>query len=273
MMETVDGEILETSNPPTTPETVTKEEILEGDVKIPVKDIFAFVIQHVTESFGQRMGVGSTIDRNFLYFQQLGFRKRIENIDKYTFLHPLVVEEKKGAPVLVAIKPYQECKNELGESVDKKAFVLYILEPAEKIEDENDLNKFNEIFQSEIRDRAAEQKGLKFSHILASLLECHDGGYIHFTVESQGQDDNLNQWAFEYQDKNLYLFKIPHNPPYEALEMPILSPWISSTQPYFRRHLTSKYHFKFSDEEIELMRSDPDVKEIQTKSLGGMERK
>lgn len=269
-MELDNGENLELDTPPTSSQpTVSKEEILKGDVNIPIKDVFGFVIQHISETYGQRMGVGSVIDRNFLYFQQLGFRKRIEQICKYTFLHPLVVEEKKGSPVLIAVEPYSQCKNELGQLVDKKAFILYILAPKlEEPSEDSSLNRLNEFFQNVVRDRTAEKQGLQFAHILASIVECHDGGYIHFTIEdeSAAEGKRKNNWAFEYHEGNLFVYQIPHNPPYEALEMPILSPWISTTQPYFRRDINSSHHFKFTADDIELIRNDPEVKLLQTKN-------
>lgn len=268
-MELDNGENLELDTPSSPTElTASKEEILKGDVNIPIKDVFSFVIQHISDTYGQRMGIGSTLDRNFLYFQQLGLRKRIEKIEKYTFLHPLVIEEKKGAPVLICIEPYSQCKDELGQLADKKAFVVYLLDPQLTESTDDSLNKLNEVFQNNIRDRTAEKQGLQFAHILASIVECHDGGYIHFTIEAQS--DNLQtkkQWAFEYHEGDLFIYQIPHSPPYEALEMPTLSPWISSTQSYFKRHVASSYHFKFTPEEIDLIRNDPDVKALQTKAV------
>lgn len=248
----------------TTPTTITKEEILKGDVNIPVKDVFGFVIQHITETYGQRMGVGSVIDRNFLYFQQLGFRKKIEKIDKYTFLHPLVTndEAKNSCPTLVAIEPHNQCKNELGELIDKKAYIIYILHPkCDDITETDALNKLNSFFQNEIRNRAGESKGLQFGHILESILQCEERGYIHFTIESD--DESSSDYAFEYYNKNLFVYNITHQPPYESHEMSALSPWISSTQAYFQRNITATRHFKFTNDELELIKNDPEVKMLR----------
>jgi hypothetical protein len=254
---------------PPSPTTVTKEEILKGDVNIPVKETFAFVIDHITETFGKRMGVGSVIDRNFLYFQQLGLRKRIEKLDKYTFLHPLVTDNVGKIPTLVSIEPHSKCKNEMGVETPKEAFVIYILSP--KMDEEpgtQGLNELNSFFQKEVREHSnMSQENIEFGHLLQSILECHDHGYIHFTIEGESPTSPTGKWAFEYYQNELLVYQISHEAPFESHEMSSLSPWISSTKAYFQRVVPSSYRFRFTEEEIELIRNDPEVKLLQSKSV------
>lgn len=240
-------------------ETVTKQEILDGDAKISIKEIFPFLISHVTQMFGKRTGVGTPLDMNFLYFHQLNSRKSMEAVTKYTFLHPLLesIQENQKAPTLLAIEPVSQCRSSQNVLVDKKAFLLYVLLP--KTDDSYgnllDLHKF---FEKNIRGQTVGESQVPFAYILNGILQCNKQGFLHFNYEKD-EDEAKIEWVFEYINKKLFVYKIDNRPPVEDLEVATLSHWLSNTYPYFERRLQSVLQIEITVEELESIEKDPEV--------------
>lgn len=243
-------------------ETITKKDALEGNAKIPVRDIFGFVIEHIAKTIGEQMGAGNEIDRNFTFFEQLKSRKRFQEIEKYTFLHPLVTVEKQGAPLLIAVEPYNQCKDERGALVDCKTWSVYELSPILAKEPKG-LLEFHDFFEKTIRTDVYSDAGLRFAHVLKSISECEKKGFIHFTIERSGDEKTAPQWVFQYYERNLFIYRIHYNPPFEAIEMSYKSPWISTTETYFKRQVKSFLHFSFDEEQIKQILEDPEVEAVK----------
>lgn len=239
-------------------EYVSQQEILKGDTKIPVKEIFPFLINHVTQLFGKRAGVGTPLDMNFLYFHQLNSRKSIEPIEKYTFLHPLLesIQDNQKAPTLLSIAPVTQCRSAQNELIEKKAYLLYVLLPKteEPLGNLLDLHKF---FEKEIRGKSVEDSKMSFAYVLKGILQCHKEGFLHFTI---GEDESTKtEWVFEFINKKLFVFRVDNRPPVEDLEVATLCHWISNTNPYFERRLQSVFQIELTEEELESIEKDPEV--------------
>lgn len=243
--------------------TVPVSDILNGTATIPISQVFGFVTEHIAKAIGEHLGAVSDCDRTFTYFEQLKSRKRLEEITQYTFLHPLLGKSKENsAPVLSAIEPYTQCKNERGVLVDKPCFSMYEFEP-ESEGASGGLLALHQFFEKEMRRKSIGASNLSFAHIIASFLECHTNGYLSFSVYEAIEDEPQPRWVFQVNNADIYIYKLVSNPPYEAIEKSFKSQWISSTKVYFKRSIKPAAHFSLSDSEIEEIKADPDVAKIK----------
>jgi hypothetical protein len=249
-------------------ESYTKEELLAGTPRVPLKDTFQFLLQYVANEYEKKIGLNNSMDRNFFFFQELASRNRLENIKRYTFLHPMVVDpEQRNA--LMTIQPYPEVINAQNEKIDRKCFLVHMLVPSEE-NSESGVIALNTFFQQEIRDREMERGGLKLAHILASILNCVDTKFPHFVIQ-KGKDeeedsDKRSYWSFQCLPKgdevHFYIYHVRYEPPHENIHEATLSPWISHTIPTFQREHKATKHFRFTPEDITSFRNDQDVIDI-----------
>lgn len=241
-------------------ELISKKEVLDGSATIAIKEIFPFLINHVSQMYGKKTGTGTPLDMNFLYFHQLNSRKGIEAVEKYTFLHPLLASlSDNGAPTLLAVEPVSQCRSSENTLVEKKAFLMHVLIP-EIEKDHASFSDLHSFFESTIRGPSIGDSKLTFGYFLHTLLQCNEKGYLHFTIEKEGQTEV--QWAFEFFQKKLYCYKINSLPPVEDLETSTLSQWLSSTTPYFERKCPSFKQFELTDEDIVSIQNDGEVKSL-----------
>lgn len=239
-------------------EYILKKDALEGNARIPVKEMFGFIVEHIAKTIGEQMGAGNEHDRNFTFFEQLKSRRRFAELTKYTFLHPLLSVNRDGADTLVAVIPYDKVKNSQAQLIDGKTWILYELTPR-KLPEPGGLLEFHKFFESTIRTNEYADAGIQFSHILKSINECDKGGYLHFDLESANNSATQTKWAFQYHQGDLFVYKILNSPPFEALEESFKSSWISSTHTYFKRKIVNSAHFFFSREELDGIANDPEV--------------
>lgn len=243
--------------------TVAVSDVLKGTATIPISQVFNFVAEHIGKSIAEHMGAANECDRTFTYFEQLKSRKRLEDINQYTFLHPLLGKSKENsAPVLSAIEPYAQCKNERGVLTDKPCFSMYEFEP-DDTGVTGGLIDLHQFYEKEIRRKSIAASNLTFAHILASFLECHKNGFLSFSVYEAVEDEPQPRWVFQANNSEIYIYKLVHNPPYEAIEKSFKSQWISSTKVYFKRVVKPIAHFTLSESEIEAIKADPDVEKIK----------
>lgn len=243
--------------------TVAVSDVLQGTATIPISQVFNFVAEHIGKAIAEHLGAASECDRTFTYFEQLKSRKRLEDITGYTFLHPLLGKSKENsAPVLAAIEPYAQCKNERAILVDKPCFSMYEFEP-DNTGATGSLIDLHQFFEKEIRRKTIAPSNLTFAHILASFLECHKNGFLSFSVHEAVEDDPQPRWVFQVNNSEIYIYKLVSNPPYEAIEKSFKSQWISSTKVYFKRTVKPIAYFTLSESEIDGIKADPDVDKIK----------
>lgn len=238
-------------------------DILKGTATIPISQVFNFVTEHIAKAIGEHLGAVTDCDRTFTYFEQLKSRKRLEDITQYTFLHPLLGKnQENSAPILSAIEPYAQCKNERGVLVDKPCFSMYEFEPGND-DSTGGLLDLHQFFEKEIRRKSIGASNLSFAHILASFLECYTNGFLSFSVYEAIENEPQPRWVFQINNAEIYIYKLVFNPPYEAIEKSFKSQWVSSTKVYFKRTIKPAAHFSLTETEIEGIKADADVAKIK----------
>lgn len=248
-------------------ETFTTEQILKGEPKIPLKNVFEFALEYVASQYEKKMGFATPVDRNFLFFQEHSSRKQMEKVKRYTFLFPMIADpESRNA--LIAIQPYSELRDTTLKTFERECYLIHYLVPKED-DKETGVIALNTYFQNEIRDRAMENGGLTLAHILASLLVSIDERYPHFGIQSGDNTDDdpkKTRWSFHVvptqEETKLFIYRIPYAPPVDGVHEAVLSPWISHTLPTFQRETKAAKCFSFSKEDIASLREDEDVKPL-----------
>jgi len=248
-------------------ESFTKKEIEDGDVRIPLRNLFPYLFNMVSQSYGQRVGVDTEIGRNFLLLSQYNSRQKMEKLKGYQFLTPLLVDSSINDDTPLPLV----CMERFPLPDNKSTIVIHLLNPKypEGIQPgeptPNAMTEFFAFFTETIRTRSFEQNGLTFAHIAASILESRRNGYLHFNIQSGDEETPKlgdTRWSFQCHKNELFIYPATYSPPLTEREETFLSPWISSTTPCVKRTVVPFKYYHFTNEELTQMENDEDVKKI-----------
>jgi hypothetical protein len=271
---------IENGNQEVALESFSREQVESGEARIPLKNVFPYMINLISQSYGQRTGIDTDIGRNFLLISQFTSRQKIKSIKSYQFIAPIVVDTDpldEQPPTLLTMTPYKiVTSKESEEKKEKDIILLNLLTPkrpndAKKRADPTSgaLSTFFTFFSEEIRTREFEKKGLEFAHIAASILRCKQKGYLTFDISSDNEPEKSEEiakkgvrWVFQYYNGELFIYPLTYMPPLVEHEQSFLSPWISADTPCVQRNISPYKYFNFSEEEMVQMGRDEEVEKV-----------
>lgn len=231
----------------------TEQELLQGKTKIPLSHVFPFLFDYITKNFQTEIGVSTNLDRNFLFLQQMVTRQRIQSINGYHCLQPLIEGKNEKHLTVASIQKHTSMYVQQ-RLVSKDCYTLFILHPS-KSEEEKDLLQFHEFFSNEMKPTIAEE--IDFGHILKALYQCIMEHQFNITITSK---DGEIIWTMTYKDGHVNVYKIANFPPQCDTEKQLLCKWISVSDPIFERNVAPYQHFYFNDRTVEAIKRDPDAK-------------
>lgn len=231
------------------------QDLLEGVAEIPVKTVLPFLATTIEERILKGIGCDDLVGKSMFLHEQVRSRARIfQALEKTDFLPLQVTVTLSQYPKFQALRLYETTDQQKCIRVYHFGYDRTKKQQIETV----DLISLKKFFDDEI----TKLNDMTFATFLAILVKCQKDKYNNFVISNKENRKIFFCSFFSVQNVNkLHIYRILDFPPETNIETALHTPWLPVQYPYYVLDLNPIIEYDINTTELDLIKSDPLVKE------------